>query len=65
MKRIEIITNDYETELIWLKNNVARIDMCYASFVPRHKGKIQLQMRCGDVRQYEGELARKVFNYTH
>lgn len=65
MKQIEIITHDYPTELAWLRDNISTIDSCLASFVPKHKGKVQVQIANGSIRQYSGELARKVFNYLH
>lgn len=65
MKRIETITHDYETELIYLKKNILDIKHCNASFVPKYKGTIQLQFGCGCVRQYSGDLAKRVYNYIH
>ena len=63
MRHIEIITHSYETEKVWLKENADNITDCITSMKPNVRGIVQVIPESGNIREYHGLVAKKVFNY--
>jgi len=65
MLRIETITHGYDKERDYLRDNMQRIEQCITSLVPKVKGIVHVCFKCGDVREYHGQLAKQVFSYLN
>ena len=65
MLKIKIITSGYDKERDYLRDNISRIEKCVTSLVPSVRGVVHVCMRCGDVREYHGQLAKQVFSYLN
>ncbi len=63
MLNIEIITHGYETEKEYLKNNHERLTDRISSFDPKYNSILQVVMRNGQIREYHGALAVKIFKH--
>jgi hypothetical protein len=65
MLKIETISRGYDLERDYLRDNMDRIIGVVTSLVPSVKGIVHVCFRCGDVREYHGQLAKQVFSYLN
>lgn len=65
MLKIKTIQHGYDIEREYLKANMSRITDVVTSLVPNVRGIVHVCMRCGDVREYHGQLAKQVFTYLN